>query len=140
MFDINKKHEIIIKKIMRKADRLSDTKGRPIKKIPFAGVGSPKKYVFEGNTLNLANLIIEKGTIRNDIKDKIIIESFNLVIKSNVKKAGASENVIRSDNESSWIPILDLTLKTLAIYPSRKSKTAPSKTKTKTRSYSFKNL
>ena len=46
-----------------------------------------------------------------DIKDKIIIESFNLVIKSNVKKAGASENVIRSDNESSWIPILDLTLK-----------------------------
>ena len=103
-------------------------------------MGSPKKYVFEGNTLNLANLIIEKGTIRNDIKDKIIIESFNLVIKSNVKKAGASENVIRSDNESSWIPILDLTFKTLAIYPSRKSKTAPSKTKTKTRSYSFKNL
>ena len=115
-------------------------KGRPIKNIPFAGVGSPKKYVFVGNTLNLANLIIEKGTIRNDTKDKISIESFDLVIKSNVKKAGASENVIKSDNESSWIPILDLTLKTLAIYPSKKSKKAPSKTKTKTSSYSFKNL
>ena len=115
-------------------------KGRPIKKIPFAGVGSPKKYVFVGNTLNLANLIIEKGTIRNDTKDKISIESFDLVSKSNVKKAGTSENVIKSDNESSWMPILDLTLKNLAIYPSKKSKTAPSKTKTKTSSYSFKNL
>ena len=140
MFDINKKHEIIIKKTMRKVDRLSDIKGRPIKKIPFAGVGSPKKYVFVGNTLNLANLIIEKGTIRNDAKDKITTESFDLVNKSNVKKAGASENVIRSENESSCIPILDLTLKTLAIYPSKKSKTAPSKTKTKTNSYLFKNL
>tara|TARA_B100001057_G_scaffold442530_1_gene477983 strand:+ start:267 stop:491 length:225 start_codon:yes stop_codon:yes gene_type:complete len=74
MFDINKKHEIIIKKTMRKVDRLSDIKGRPIKKIPFAGVGSPKKYVFVGNTLNLASLIIEKGTIRNDTKDKISTE------------------------------------------------------------------
>ena len=44
-----------------------DKNGTPIKKIPFAGVGKPRKKVFDGKVLNLANLIMENGTIKKEI-------------------------------------------------------------------------
>ena len=41
--EINKKHEIIRIKINSSNLISNDKKGIPIKKIPFAGVGKPKK-------------------------------------------------------------------------------------------------
>ena len=79
--------------------------------------------------LNLASLNIEKGII---IRVKNGINSNSTVLfckKWKIKTDGTMENVIKSEKESNWAPILDLTLKILAIYPSKKSNIAPRRTR-----------
>ena len=108
-----------------------DIKGIPIKKIPFAGVGKPRKKVFDGKVLNLANLIIENGTIKKEINGANWISSELNWKKWNSISDGTIENVIKSEKESNWIPIFDLAFNILAKNPSKKSKKEPAKTKIK---------
>ena len=77
-----------------------DKKGIPIKKIPFAGVGKPKKQDLDGRELNLASLIIENGTIKINKKGKKSNSLDLLCRKSKIKKDGTKENVIKSERES----------------------------------------
>ena len=79
--------------------------------------------------LNLASLNIEKGII---IRVKNGINSNSTVLfckKWKIKTDGTMENVIKSEKESNWAPILDLTFKIFAKYPSKKSNIAPRRTK-----------
>ena len=111
-----------------------DKKGIPIKNIPFAGVGKPKKKDFDGKVLNLANLIIENGTIKKEINGVSSISSDLNWKKWNSIREGTTENVIKSEKESNWTPIFVFVFNNLARYPSKKSKMEPVNTKIKANS------
>ncbi len=68
----------------------------------------------DGRVLNLASLSIENGTIKRNKKGIISIWSVLLCKKSKIKKEGTKENVIKSERESNWAPILDFTFKIFA--------------------------
>ena len=91
----------------------------------------------DGKLLNLANLIIENGTIKKDINAKNSISSDWDWKKWNESNEGVTENVIKSEKESNWTPILVFASNIFAKYPSKKSKREPNKTKIKANAYPF---
>lgn len=97
----------------------------------LAGVGSPMKpVVCRSSMLNLPKRYADISAMKSGMRQIMSAKVENCVCNFNISTAindGASPNVTTSARESNSLPMGEETFKALAVKPSKKSNTAPSR-------------